>query len=570
MANMKTGLSYFNTGGTTETGEESNKPEGALVKATPPKGKYAVSSPIGAVPVGQSTLQNMQRLLDEKQAQQGSLLERLKDAKAVFSGYGQEQTQGMDLRTKQREEQAANIFQMRNQIEQQKAAQAQLQNVRAADLASGWGMPQAGAATPGATPAPTVQSGFSPDVVEQYNRILNTEGLAAANKFRSEQLKIKSQYEFNPALDAIVKFPVGNQMVDMTLRQAKKFAENNPQLQMYLEKIAPGVTSSSAPSVVNKPAAAAPAASTTTAPVAAPAASTTTAPVAAPAASTTTAPVAAPAASTTTAPAIRNPSTAVSGGALPSSADITQRMEIEKAENLARVKGREKEFEKIGENAGKQVEYIESALSNSTSDIAGYDKLNTLVTNNPLAFGVLQNPGILSGALKAVQEGANVGNYNVNIPGVETLVRQAGGTKDDITAANMAIREFAKLQLNAAKLLQGQGSVSDAERQLLKQVAGSASDDPRTIKDMIKWGKARAEYDRDMGNAWKAFLKKNPGGSYRDFYINSPERDRISEAWKKKTQDMLKDYESLGKKPVSGARAELDRRRAEKKKQEGF
>ena len=558
MANMKTGLSYFNTGGTTETGEESNKPEGALVKATPPKGKYAVSSPIGAVPVGQSTLQNMQRLLDEKQAQQGSLLERLKDAKAVFSGYGQEQTQGMDLRTKQREEQAANIFQMRNQIEQQKAAQAQLQNVKAADLASGWGMPQAGAATPGATPAPTVQSGFSPDVVEQYNRILNTEGLAAANKFRSEQLKIKSQYEFNPALDAIVKFPVGNQMVDMTLRQAKKFAENNPQLQMYLEKIAPGVTSSSAPSVVNKPAAAAPAASTTTAPVAAPAASTTTTPVAA------------PAASTTTAPAIRAPSTAVSGGPLPSSADITQRMEIEKQEQLARVKGREKEFEKIGENAGKQVEYIESALSNSTADIAAYDKLNTLVTNNPLAFGVLQNPGILSGALKAIQEGANVGNYNVNIPGVETLVRQAGGTKDDITAANMAIREFAKLQLNAAKLLQGQGSVSDAERQLLKQVAGSASDDPRTIKDMIKWGKARAEYDREMGNAWKAFLKKNPGGSYRDFYINSPERDRISEGWKKKTEELLKDYETLGKKPVSGARAEINKRKEAKKKQEGF
>jgi hypothetical protein len=347
----------------------------------------------------------------------------------------------------------------------------------------------------------------------------------------------------------------------MTLRQAKKFAENNPQLQMYLEKIAPGVTSASAPSVVNKPAAAAPAASTTTAPVAAPAASTTTAPVAAPAASTTTAPVAS---------TIRNPSTAVSGGALPSSADITQRMEIEKAEMLARTKGREKEFEEVGKTAGEQRKYIETAGSSATNDLAAYQKLNTLVTNNPLAFGVLQNPGILSGALKAVQEGANVGNYNVNIPGVETLVRQAGGTKDDITAANIAIREFAKLQLNAAKLLQGQGSVSDAERRLLSQVAGSASDDPRTIKDMIKWGKARAEYDRDMGEAWKKFLDKNPNGSYRDFYIYSPERDRLVQGWKKKTEELLKDYETLGKKPVSGARAEINKRKEAKKKQEGF
>jgi hypothetical protein len=558
MANMKTGLSYFNTGGTTETEQETTKPEGALVKAVPPKGKYAVSSPIGAVPVGQMTLQNMQRLLAEKEAQQGSFLEKLKDAKAVFSGYGQEQTIGMDTRNKQREEQAANIFQMRNQIEQQKAAQAQLANVRAADISSGWGMPQTGnVSTTGTAPVSApVQSGFSPEVVAQYNRILDTQGLAEANKFKNEQLKVRSQYEFNPALDVIVKFPVGNQMVDMTLRQAKKLAESNPQLQMYLEKIAPGSTTS-APTAA--PSAAAPAA----------APSATAAPAAAPVSPKppVSADSAAPAA--TTATPIRTPSASVSGGPLPSSADITQRMEIEKADALARVKGREKEFEEIGKNAGQQVNYIETALSNSQNDIIGYDKLNTLVTNNPRAFGVLQNPDILSGILKAVEQGVNVGNYNVNLPGVENLIRQAGGTKDDVTAANMAIREFARLQLNAAKLLQGQGSVSDAERRLLSQFSGSVGDDPRTIKDMIKWGKARAEYDRQMGEEWKKYLKKNPSGSYRDFYINSSERDKISQDWKKKTEEMVKDYESLGKKPTSGARAELEKRRAAKKKSEG-
>ena len=101
----KSGLQYFENGGDVE-----QTPPTALAKPVPPKGKYAVSSPIGAVPVGQMTLQNMQRLLEQKEAQQGSLLERLKDAKSVFSGYGQEQTFGMDTRNKQREEQAANIF----------------------------------------------------------------------------------------------------------------------------------------------------------------------------------------------------------------------------------------------------------------------------------------------------------------------------------------------------------------------------------------------------------------------------------------------------------------------------
>jgi hypothetical protein len=556
---MKTGLSYFNTGGTTETEQETNKPEGALVKAVPPKGKYAVASPIGAVPVGQNTLQNMQRLLEEKEAQRGSFLERLKDAKAVFTGSGATQAQAMDTRNKQREEQAANIFQMRNQIEQQKAAQAQLANVKAADISSGWGVPQtSNAPTTGTAPvSASAQSGFSPEVVAQYNRILDTQGLAEANKFKNEQLKVRSQYEFNPALDAIVKFPVGNQMVDMTLRQAKKLAESNPQLQMYLEKIAPGSTTS-APAAA--PSAAAPSAAP---PAAAPSAAAPAAPKPPAAGDSATS-------TTTTATPIRAPSASVSGGPLPSSADITQRMEIEKADALARVKGREKEFEEIGKKAGEQVNYIETALSNSQNDKIGYDKLNTLVTNNPRAFGVLQNPDILSGILKAVEQGVNVGNYNVNLPGVENLIRQAGGTKDDVTAANMAIREFARLQLSAAKLIAGQGSVSDAERRLLAQFSGSVGDDPRTIKDMIKWGKARAEYDREMGEEWKKYLKKNPGGSYREFYINSPERDRISEAWKKKTEEMVKDYETLGKKPVSKAREVLEQRRAAKKKSEGF
>lgn len=538
----------------TDTSSTEDQPA-ALTKPVTPKGKFAVGSPVGAVPMSESVLQNMQRMIEQRQAQQqglGGFIETLKDATAWTSGGIHGPTDALSKRATDRENRAAELFQLQNQLAQQKTAQAQLANIQAADRSSGWGMPQAGGTTaPGAAP---VQGAPDADIVAQYNRILSTEGVAAANKFKNEYLKEKSKASFNPNLDPIVKFPIGGQMVDMTLSQAQRLARNNPQLMKMLEEIVPG--------------------STTSAPAAAPSAAPVAGAPAAPAApkppvSAAPAPALAPAPATAT--PIRTPSATIGGGGpLPSSTDIAQRMEIEKAENLARVKGREKEFEEVGKKAGEQVNYIETALSNSVADLAGYDKLNTLVTNNPRAFGVLQNPDILSGVLKAVEQGVNVGNYNVNLPGVETLIRQAGGTKDDVTAANMAIREFARLQLNAAKLLQGQGSVSDAERRLLAQFSGSVGDDPRTIKDMIKWGKARAEYDREMGNAWKSFLKKNPGGSYRDFYINSPERDKLSEAWKKKTEEMVKDYESIGKKPTSGARAELERRRAEKKKSEGF
>jgi hypothetical protein len=246
-------------------------------------------------------------------------------------------------------------------------------------------------------------------------------------------------------------------------------------------------------------------------------------------------------------------------------------LELQKKQGEAIIAGRQKEFEKLGEKGAENVAYLEKAGRSSTDDIARYIKIDKLTTSNPYAFGVLQKPGFLPAALKAIEEGANVGNYNVSIPGVETCVRNAGGTEDDITAANMAAREFAGLQLNAIKLLQGTGAVSDAEQKLLQRFSGSTGLDVRTIKDMIKWGKARAEYDRDMNEAWEKWQKANRanGTTLREFYLYSDDRAKLSEGWKKKTESMLEDYDKLGKKPSGGARAELEKRREAKKKQEG-
>jgi len=104
----------------------------------------------------------------------------------------------------------------------------------------------------------------------------------------------------------------------------------------------------------------------------------------------------------------------------------------------------------------------------------------------------------------------------------------------------MAAREFAKLQLNASKLIAGQGTVSDAERALLAQVAGSTSDDPKTIKDIILWGRERVKYDEKVGAAWTMYKDKFPGASYEDFKRGSP-------LYKQARQDFTTRMDEIGK-----------------------
>jgi hypothetical protein len=520
------------------------------VKATQPKGKYSIPTPTGAVSLDPSILESMQDIIAQKEAKKTSFMEGLKDVMAYDVGYKGDLNKSLRERAAEREGNVADIFQMKTQLAQHKAAQdAQKRFEAMKNKSLGLDVEETAPGT-GTTSGTQTTGGMimppksDPTYTALQNAKTEEEWKKIYNKWAEETSKIRTGYEYSTALDAVTKFPIDGKMVDMTLRQAKKIAENNPALKQYIENLMSG---NQAPVATTTPGA-------VTTPVvtpSAPAVKATTTP-------TETKPPVAAAPSTSAAPVAAAPS-ARSSGALPSSADITQKMEIEKAETLARTKGREKEFEKIGEKAGLQVDAIETAHRDYSTNKTSYEKIGKLVESNPFAFGVLQRPDILSGALNAIKQGATVGNYNVSLPGVENLVRQAGGTEADVTAANLAVREFARLQLNASRLIAGQGSVSDAERQLLAQVAGSASDDPRTIKELVKWGKARTDFDKEMGDAWKAYLKKNPGGSYRDFYINSPEHDRIMAAWEKKTQGLLNEFSS-GSKP-SGARAEIERRK---------
>jgi hypothetical protein len=165
-------------------------------KAAPVKSAagYQYPTPIGAVGVDPSILEQMKKIVAEKESQKGSFLESLRDANAWWSGGVAGPGEALRARASEREGQNAEIFNMRNMLAQNELQQKQIQNSRTQDLASGWG-PQGstgvGAGGTGAIPQ---------NIVEQYNRILQTQGLDAANRFRSTYLQEHQKKLTDPAM----------------------------------------------------------------------------------------------------------------------------------------------------------------------------------------------------------------------------------------------------------------------------------------------------------------------------------------------------------------------------------
>jgi hypothetical protein len=166
-----------------------NGEDGSSVEANVPTAKaaplksaagYQYPTPIGAVGVDPSILEQMKKIVAEKESQKGSFLESLRDANAWWSGGVAGPGEALRARAAEREGQNAEIFNMRNMLAQNELQQKQIQGARAQDLAAGWG--PSGTSTAGGT-------GTIPaDIIDQYNRILQTQGLDAATKFKSNYL----------------------------------------------------------------------------------------------------------------------------------------------------------------------------------------------------------------------------------------------------------------------------------------------------------------------------------------------------------------------------------------------
>ena len=174
--------------------------------------------------------------------------------------------------------------------------------------------------------------------------------------------------------------------------------------------------------------------------------------------------------------------------------------------------GRAEAAEKMASRLGLQAE---AAFENSNiaQDMIGYAK------NNPLVFNIMNRPGLGNAIARAVQEGANAGNFNINLPA--STIKQYELSENDLTALQMFMQKSAQLQSRGRQLNRtpGEGATSDYETKLLGGIYALPSDSQRAIilksDALILQGK----FDEERFKLWNQKSKQS-GYTYNDFLVD--------------------------------------------------
>lgn len=564
------------------------------------KGTPTVS---GDVAIEPSILENMQRLLAEKEAQRGSFMENLKDAKAWFTGMGATQAEALKNRNAEREAQSQNIFEMQNYIAQAKTAQEQAKR-EAARMRT----PQAGATgVGGAGAAPTgrsIGSAKVPDYIQaRIDELIDANQVGAAKKLEEEWFKDYSKSQLNPEwakpIDYMRQMPDGTWKLDKApLREAYAYSQQNPQHPQNQAIVKQGDKISG----TTTPTAEAPKqeGTTTKAPVSVrnnnpgnlvdaktgqirtfdtpeegeaaldadveaklsgnsaaykqrfgkqPITPERLAEVWAPAAAKGNSPestknygaaiakelgiapgdvipntpeaieavkraitrfeagpgsgnVNAPAPTTTakTAPAAPAAAPAAPVALNQSGRPAWSDVEAEAKKNLA-----------IQEGRGKtDVELEKDFLTNTkpvdvSNRLATYGQIKNLVKDDPSIAGVVAGKGYQNAVATMMAQGINTPWGSINVKGLEDAIYQTlpGTTTEQIAKRRELAGYLARAELEAAKLVQGQGSVSDGERAIIKSASLNISDPAEVIYKKAKMLERREELNKALRSAYK-------------------------------------------------------------------
>jgi hypothetical protein len=157
------------------------------------------------------------------------------------------------------------------------------------------------------------------------------------------------------------------------------------------------------------------------------------------------------------------------------------------------------------------------AGSDAASRIGTYRQLERIASgpNAKAMFGILERPGIFEQFGKLIETGIGNPKFTVGVPAIREILTNAGLPQNLIDQSQLALSLMANVQLQMSRLQQGQGAVSDYERQLFGQAAITKSDNPQTILAKLDLLRARAEFDREVSKAARGFK-----GNIDDFKLS--------------------------------------------------
>ncbi len=214
------------------------------------------------------------------------------------------------------------------------------------------------------------------------------------------------------------------------------------------------------------------------------------------------------------------------------------------AQAAAEAKGAEtKATETAKAEVGRTQDVIGSG-SDATGRLAQYASLRSIVSRPDAnqIFGIFNRPDVATAILNLVQEGVqSPGQTSIRAGALEDTLRNVGLPQEQIDRYRFALATMANIQLQQAKLVQGQGAVSNFERQLFADAVISPRDNPGTILAKLSMMEERARFDRARASA----LRRSKMDA--DEYVETPEHQKLVDDYLRKVTDIAS---RIGVKPT--------------------
>ena len=191
----------------------------------------------------------------------------------------------------------------------------------------------------------------------------------------------------------------------------------------------------------------------------------------------------------------------------------------------------------------KEITTLRTLAKTASNVVTLADNQLSLIKNNPVVFGYLNDSSASSAILRAIKS-ASVANANLAPDEIARYLK--GSVKEqDLDTVAMFINNATQLNLNFARIAYAnQGAVTENERSYINTLAGSPSESPTVLRLKAQAYRTSAQRDMDIHQAYLDFEKANPRGNYNDF-LRSNSFKQIKTTYEQLFTDFRKNSEQL-------------------------
>jgi hypothetical protein len=177
-------------------------------------------------------------------------------------------------------------------------------------------------------------------------------------------------------------------------------------------------------------------------------------------------------------------------------------------------------------------------------------RVQDLVKNDPTIAGVLQAPGLPAALATVLKKG--VGNFG--IADIEEAIYKSlpTTTRASLGERNELITYLARIELQAAKMIKGQGQITEGEREILARASSSISDPAESIYKKAKMLEAIARKNDEMGKLYRS-ADPSETRSFRQFIDKDPTIQKLNAQYRKELTEILNEKVDLSKQRTAAA-----------------